>query len=251
MSTTGAEVRDTASAAGLSIIDDERLVRRASAELDGACARRIVEWAVDTLGGRLRLMTALGYSGIVLMDLLRRCVPRVRAYFVDTGFHFDETLALLRRLEDEWGVEFNVLRSPLADERLNEVLGVRSWVTDPNACCMYRKVEPMLRVMNREHAWLSALRRDQSRTRSAIGAVQIDGRGFLKVHPLAGWTSQRCWSYIHEHSLPYNPLHDEGYLSIGCTHCTRPVKPGEHERSGRWSGRGKTECGIHELGSDC
>ena len=213
--------------------------------MDGSTAEQILAWALETFGTKLGFMTQLGYSGIVLMDHLRRLVPRIEAHFIDTGFHFPETIELLHRLADLWSIDFKILRPPLPDEQLEALVGRETWKTNPDLCCHYRKVDPMLRVLHTKDAWLSGLRRDQSVTREQIDVVEIDGRGVLKVYPLAAWSSEQCWEYIQREKLPYNVLHDEGYLSLGCTHCTAPVTPGEHERVGRWNSMPKMECGIH------
>lgn len=213
-----------------------------AAALQGCSAEEIIRWAVETYGRGLGLMTALGYSGIVLLDLVRQHIDPVDAYFIDTGRHFPETLELKLRIEKEWGVEFTVLRPELKgrddDEVTAECVGA-------DACCRLRKVEPLLRVLDEKSAWLSALRRDQAPTRAAIRAFGIDARGSAKIYPLAGWTRADCWRYIRRRKLPYNPLHDRGYLSIGCAPCTRPTTSGEHERDGRWSDSQKIECGLH------
>jgi phosphoadenosine phosphosulfate reductase len=217
-------------------------------DLEHASAEQIIDYALRRYGDRLGVMTALGYSGIVLMDLLRRRVDTLTAHFIDTGFHFDETLELLERLESEWNVRFVRLQPSLARKEIESIIGERAWKTAPDLCCTYRKVEPMLRVLKTKDAWMAALRRDQAQTRQSIPPIKLDRRGTLKIHPLAGWTADDCWRYIRERDLPYNPMHDEGYLSIGCTHCTRPVEAGEHERSGRWQQSGKVECGLHDTG---
>ncbi len=219
-------------------------------DLEHASASQIIDYALRKYGDRLGVMTALGYSGIVLMDLLRQRLPALTAYFIDTGFHFPETLALMDRLEAEWNVRFVRLGPSLRGEQIDSIIGARAWESNPDLCCMYRKVEPMLRVLQTKDAWMAALRRDQADTRRSIPPIKLDRRGTLKIYPLAGWTAEDCWRYIREHDLPYNPLHDEGYLSIGCTHCTRPVAQGEHERAGRWQDRGKVECGLHDLARD-
>lgn len=212
----------------------------------------VVAWAVETFGAGLGFTTGLGFGGVVLLDLLRRRQSLVEAFFIDTGNHFDETLELLHRLE-AWGedgsggrVRFTVLRPEVSAERVAELAGSPPWQADPDLCCRLRKIEPMERVLATRDAWLSALRRDQGGARAAVEAVRLDARGVLKIHPLAGWTAERCWEHIRANRLPYNPLHDCGYRSVGCVHCTVPVGAAEAERAGRWAGRGKTECGLHQ-----
>ncbi len=219
--------------------------------LDGREPDEIVAWAAATFGARLGFTTGLGFGGVVLLDLLRRHMPVVEVFFIDTGNHFDETLELLHRLE-AWGegpgggrVRFTMVRSHRSDEEVVRLAGSPPWLANPDLCCRLRKVEPMERVTPTRDAWLSALRRDQGGSRAAVDVVRIDARGVLKIHPLARWTADRCWQHIRTHGLPYNPLHDCGYRSVGCVHCTVPVGTGEQERAGRWAGTGKTECGLH------
>lgn len=216
-----------------------------AAELEGKSVNEILHWAIETFGDYLGFMTALGYSGVVLMDHLRKIKPQFEACFIDTGFHFPETLEFLQRLRDEWSINFKVLTPVMSKDGVSETVGTEPWKVNADLCCLYMKVEPMLRAIHTRQAWLSAIRRDQSVARASIDVVEIDGRGVLKIYPLAAWTSEQVWEYIRSHDIPYNPLHDTGYLSVGCTHCTAPVAPGEHERTGRWNSMPKLECGLH------
>jgi phosphoadenosine phosphosulfate reductase len=232
---------------------DERAARRAwaaeaSRRLGDASAEDVIQWGYAEFGQRLAVMTGLGYSGVVMLHVMLRSIPRLPVYFIDTRQHFPETLALIDRLEAEWGLRLRVLETAVTEADIASRIGPEAWNTYPDLCCHVRKVEPLAEVLPTADAWLSALRRDQAPTRSGIEPVEIDGRGDVKLYPLAGWTRADCWDYIKRNDLPYNPLHNEGYPSVGCRHCTRRVKPGEHERAGRWSGRGKTECGLHRHG---
>ncbi|MFG0284871.1 MAG: phosphoadenylyl-sulfate reductase [Phycisphaerales bacterium JB039] len=226
-------------------------VAEAARQLEGREPGEIIDWALGIFGAGLGFTTALGYGGIVLLDLLRRRTGLVEAHFIDTGHHFDETIELLGRIEawsDAAGagrIRFIILRPEVSDEDVVRAAGSPPWKVNPDVCCRLRKVEPLQRIIHTRDAWLSALRRDQAQSRAQIDVVRLDGRGVLKIHPLAGWTARQCWDYIGAHGLPYNPLHDCGYPSVGCTHCTVPVYAGEHERTGRWASIGKTECGLH------
>ncbi|MEO0588765.1 MAG: phosphoadenylyl-sulfate reductase, partial [Planctomycetota bacterium] len=180
-----------------------------------------------------------------MLHAMLRAVPRVPVYFIYTRKHFAETLGLIDRLKAEWGLEIEVLQTAVSEEEIEQRIGPEAWKHYPDLCCHLRKVEPLAEVLPKADAWVSALRRDQASTRAHLGAVEVDGRGDVKLYPLAGWTRADCWDYIKRNDLPYNPLHSEGYPSVGCEPCTRRVKPGEHERAGRWSGQGKTECGLH------
>ena len=213
--------------------------------LEDKSIEEILAWAVERFGDRLGFMTALGYSGVVLLHHILKLKPDIEANFIDTGFHFPETLQFLQRLRNEWGVKFVVLRPHMSAQELHEAVGDEPWKVNADLCCHYMKVEPLLRVIHTRDAWLSALRRDQSAARAEIDVVEMDGRGTLRIHPMAGWTFERTWEYIRKNNLPYHPLHDKGYPSVGCLHCTAQVAPGQHERTGRWNSMPKLECGLH------
>lgn len=232
-------------------LDEARLrwAGAAAARLETESLDRILAWALETFGDRLGCTTALGYSGIVMLDRLRRLAPGFEVHFIDTRQHFPETLELLERLRSAWDLRFTVVESRFDEAQLASMLGPAPWRTNPDVCCTFRKVLPLLEILPSRDAWLGALRRDQSPTRSGIDVVEVDGRGTLKIQPLAGWTRERCWERIRAEGLPVNPLHDEGYPSVGCTHCTAKVAPGEHERAGRWNSMPKLECGLHLPGA--
>ena len=167
-------------------------------------------------------------------------------FFVDTGFLFAETYELRRRLERRYDVEITAVVPELTLERQEDVFGPRLWRFDPDLCCAMRKVDPLAEHLRGREAWVTAIRRDQTPARGAARVVEWDERfELVKINPLVAWTRERVWDYIFERQVPYNPMHDRGFPSIGCTHCTRAVRPGEHERAGRWEGHEKTECGLH------
>lgn len=187
-----------------------------------------------------------GPTGMVLLDMAVRVAPEVRVITLDTGFLFPETYALIEQVEERYGIRVERSVPALTAAEQADRHGEALWERDPDACCAIRKVEPMAAAMNGLKAWITGIRRDQSPTRKDTPIVRWDGKfGLLKVAPLAAWTEKQVWSYIVEHEVPYNPLHDSGYPSLGCTHCTRPIQIGEDLRAGRWSGRQKTECGLH------
>jgi phosphoadenosine phosphosulfate reductase len=220
-------------------------VEEAATTLEGKSIDEILGWAFATFGDRLGFMTALGYSGLILMDFVRRHRPDMEIFTIDTGHLFPETIELRERLAREWGIRFTILRPLMTMEQLEQIVGPNPWSVNPDLCCHYMKVEPLLRVIHTRDAWLSAVRRDQSSTRADSDVVEMDGRGVIKIQPMVSWTFEQAWDYIRSHKVPYSPLHDRGYPSVGCVHCTSPVKPGEHERSGRWNSQPKLECGIH------
>lgn len=222
-----------------------REVEEYARELEEQNAENILQWAFGKFGDDLGVMTALGYSGIVLMDLIRKIKPEFEVFFIDTGYHFPETLQLLQSEQERAGLSFNILKPRVSLKRLAEIVGPKPWEVNPDLCCHYLKVEPLLRVIHTKKVWLSALRRDQATSRAELDAIEVDGRGVVKIYPMVAWTYDQTWQYIREHKLSYNPLHDRGYPSVGCVHCTSPVAPGEHERAGRWNSMSKMECGMH------
>lgn len=220
-------------------------IERRKKILESASALDVIQWIYDEYAGDVGAMTALGYSGVIMMDLARKVMPEFSPYFIDTGYHFPETLTLLNELQNLWGITFNVIKPHVMEDELKSIIGEKPWEQNADLCCHYMKVEPMLRILHEKKFWLSALRRDQSQSRAKIDKIEVDGRGTIKIYPLADWTFDQCWDYIHKNDLPYNELHDRHYPSVGCIHCTSPVKSGEHERAGRWNSMPKLECGIH------
>jgi phosphoadenosine phosphosulfate reductase len=221
-------------------------LRELNAEMRNAQAEEILSYATERWGDRLGMTTAFGYSGVLLMYLLRRIGSLPAIYFIDTGLHFAETYRFAERLRREWDLPLRTVR---ADGEIRdyvyETLGERPWEENPNLCCHYLKVAPLLHILPEKDAWISALRRDQSPSRKNIEIFQLDSRGTLKIHPLAHYSAEEVWGWIGVHELPYHPLHDEGYPSIGCRPCTAPAARNENERAGRWKGSGKLECGLH------
>ncbi len=209
-------------------------------------AEEILLWAHKTLGKKLGMTTGLGYSGMILMHYIYKMGLDIDLYFIDTGYHFPETIELVQRIKDEWGLKINIINADDSLRRyVRKTLGKEPWKANPNLCCHYCKVAPLISVLPKKHAWLSAIRRDQTHTRSKIENIEIDGRGTVKIYPLARWTKRDAWKYIKENDLPYNPLHDKGYMSIGCKPCTAPVGKGDDERDGRWKSTPKFDCGMH------
>ncbi len=216
--------------------------------LRGKSPAEIIRVARDEFGEQLMMTTAFGYSGIVLLSFVRDVYPDIPIYFIDTSYHFEETLKLRTKLMNEWGINIQKISSSHSEASLIKILGEKAYQTDPDNCCHYRKVEPLLNILKDDTIWLSATRRDQSTTRANTEVIEIDGRGLIKINPLFDWTRDQCWTYIRKYDIPYNPLHDQKYPSIGCTHCTKPTDlGGDDERSGRWAGLDKIECGLHVI----
>lgn len=223
---------------------------RDSAALEGRSPAEILRWVYDRFAGRrIALSSAFGAEGCALIHLARAQRPDVPVYTIDTGYLFAETVAV-REAFRAAGAQIRVIEPLLSIRAQAERHGPDLFARDPDACCGIRKVEPMRRVLHMLDVWITAIRRDQSPTRKdtpILGtATRDDGTLVVKVAPLAAWTRKDTWRYILDHEVPYNPLLDAGYTSIGCEPCTeRP--PGDDERGGRWAGSGKTECGIHQL----
>jgi phosphoadenosine phosphosulfate reductase len=220
---------------------------RAAAALEGNEPQEILRWAAREYQPGLALACSFGGpSGMVLLDMLMQIDRSVEVFYIDTDFLFPETYRLRDVAAAKYGfqpVGYVSLITPAEQARRH---GDALWARDPDACCAIRKVEPNRRALAGKRAWISGIRRDQSKTRADVAIVEWDAKfGLVKVNPLAAWTESQVWGYIVERGVPYNELHDRNYPSIGCTHCTKPVNPGDDPRSGRWQGFDKTECGLH------
>lgn len=221
-------------------------VRTQSNSLEDATPQEILRWAVDTYYPRLTMATAFGAEGCVILAMLADIEPRVRVFNLDTGYQFKETLELRERIRQRYGIEVELVRPDEAVEEMERRFGGPIYHTDPQECCRLRKIEPLKRALKGYDAWISGIRREQTAVRAKARVVDWDERFHLvKINPLLNWTKADVWRYIRRHNVPYNPLHDQGYPSIGCWPCTRPVLPGQDDRAGRWAGFGRVECGIH------
>ncbi len=217
-----------------------------SQRLESASPEEILRWAVERYFPRFTMATGLGPEGCVIISMLAKIEPRVYVFNLDTGYQFPETLALRERIAEKYGIVVDLQRPELSVEEYEAANGGPVYKTDPDRCCFDRKVRVLQRVAANFDAWATGIRRDQSPTRANTPIVKWDAKfGLVKISPLANWTRKDVWRRIMEEGIPYNPLHDQGYPSIGCWPCTRPVGDGEDERAGRWSGTAKTECGLH------
>jgi phosphoadenosine phosphosulfate reductase len=214
--------------------------------LEAASPQQVLFEAFDEFGDGVAIATGFGAEGAALIDMAVKINPQPNVFFVDTGFLFPETYELRRRMEDRYRIEIRAVQTAITPEIQDELFGPRLWARDPDLCCRLRKLEPLKEVLHGLGAWVTAIRRDQTPARAGARAAEWDFRWQLvKINPLVRWTKREVWDYIAENDVPYNPLHDAGYPSIGCTHCTRAVRDGENERAGRWAGHVKTECGLH------
>jgi phosphoadenosine phosphosulfate reductase len=219
----------------------------ASAALEGKTPQDILRWAAEEYQPGLTLACSFGGpSGMVLLDMIMGIDRTVEVFYLDTDFLFPETYKLRDIAAARYSFEPRGYMSLLSAVDQAAKHGDALWARDPDACCAIRKVEPNGRALAGKRAWISGVRRDQTKQRSGMGIVEWDEKfGLIKVNPLANWTESQVWTYILDNGVPYNELHDRNYPSIGCTNCTKPVMPGDDPRSGRWQGFDKVECGIH------
>ena len=211
------------------------------ADLEPLDAPGVLAHVVERFHPRLAVACSFQKESAVLLDLLLAIAPDARVFTLDTHVLFPETYETWKRVEERYGIAIEVYQGPSLGRQV-ALHGDRLWERDPDACCRLRKVEPLSRALADVEAWISGVRREQSPSRAGTPKLGWDARhGRWKANPIADWSERDVWRYIHERDLPYNALHDRGYASIGCTHCTRP---GEG-RDGRWAGTGKTECGLH------
>ncbi len=210
-------------------------------DLEDLSAEEVVRWALDRFHPQIALACSFQQEESVLLDLLFADRPHARVFALDTHVLFPATYALWASTEERYGTTIERFEGPSLAEQAAEH-GDELWARDPNKCCAIRKVEPLSRALSGLDAWITGVRREQSPTRAGTRKIEWDARhGLWKISPLADWSDRDVWRRINERDLPYNPLHDEGYASIGCTHCTLPGAG----RAGRWAGDDKTECGLH------
>lgn len=229
----------------LTVKEKIKLVPRLRERFLGKEVSEIISLAYKEFGDNLAMTSAFGYSGIVLMSFVKEIAPNLPIYFIDTRLHFEETIKLLNKIKNEWKLNIQCIYPNYNEEELEKIIGKEAYKINPDICCHYRKVDPLVRILKTKTAWLSAIRRDQSSSRIEIKVIELDGRDLIKVNPLFNWTRDQVWMYIRKYDLPYNPLHDQYYPSIGCKPCTVPVDKGGSERNGRWKKFQKIECGLH------
>ena len=216
-----------------------------AAELEPKSAPEVVEWALETFHPRLYFACSFQKTSSVMVDMATRIEPTARFFYLDTDVLFEETYATRDTLQERYGVKFDRYHNLTLEEQA-ERHGDELWGRDPDLCCGIRKVEPMREALSDVDCWVSGIRREDSASRAGAKKFGWDQRfGLFKLNPLADWTEKEVWRYLFEHEVPYNPLHDQGYPSIGCTHCTRPPGAGESKRAGRWADAEKTECGLN------
>ena len=221
---------------------------RANEELKEKSPQQILQWAVARFHPRLTMATAFGAEGCCLIHMLADIEPGVRIFNLETGYQFKETLETRERIKKRYGIEVEYVRPELTVEEYEAEHGGPLYNSFSDQCCHDRKSIPLRRAVEGYDAWISAIRKDQTKDRAKAAVVQWDAKfNLVKINPLLYWTKKDVWSFIAKNDVPYNPLHDQGYPSIGCWPCTRPIAEGEDDRAGRWYGTVKKECGLHVI----
>ena len=219
--------------------------------LDGKTPQEILAWAVRRFHPKLMMATAFGPEGCCILHMLSEIEPGVRVINLDTGYQFAETLELRERIRERYGIAVEMVQPDLSVADYEAEHGGPLYVHRPDQCCFDRKVIPLRRSVLGYAAWISAIRGDQTEHRKVAGIVQWDAKfNLVKVNPLLRWDKKDVWKFVLDHNVPYNPLHDQGYPSVGCWPCTSPVEDGGDDRSGRWAGSKKKECGLHVIEHD-
>jgi phosphoadenosine phosphosulfate reductase len=216
-----------------------------AADLESKSAADALGWAFETFHPSLYIACSFQKTSSVVIDIATKIASDARFFYLDTDVLFEETYETRDRLADHYGIEFERYHNLTLEQQARQY-GDELWRRDPDSCCGIRKVEPMREALSGVDAWVSGIRREDSQHRANAPKFTWDKRfGLWKLNPIADWSEKDVWNYIRDNRVPYNPLHDQSYPSIGCTHCTKPVGPGEDPRAGRWAGASKTECGIN------
>ncbi len=218
-----------------------------AADLEQAQPREILAFALEKISS-ITLASSFGSEDMVLIDIISQLNPAAEIFYLDTDFLFPETYTLIKQVIEHYGLRsVTRVRPEMSVEEQVRIYGDNLCKTDPDLCLEIRKIKPLIKHLKSYDGWITGIRRDQTANRANAKVVEWDKKfNLIKINPLVRWTSDDVWAYIRSHNVPYNPLHDQGYPSIGCVNCTMPVKPGEDPRSGRWATLEKTECGLHQ-----
>ena len=224
----------------------EQTFSQISSRFEDSTPQDILRWAADNYHPRLCMATAFGAEGCVILSMLAEIQPDVYVFNLDTGYQFEETKQMINVINERYGILVHTISAEESTQAMEERFGGPIYNSNPEECCRIRKVEPLKRAVKGWAAWITAIRREQTGTRANAGIVEWDNKfQLVKINPLANWTKKRLWEYITERNVPYNPLHDQGFPSIGCWPCTRAIQRGEDDRAGRWTNFRRKECGIH------
>lgn len=216
-----------------------------SAQFETKTAQEIIQWAVDEFAPEIAMSTSFQTQSMPLVRMVTRIKPDIQIFFLDTGYHFWDTLIFREQIQHEWNLNvvdlYRDSRWDIFARQNTRTLPLQ----DPNLCCYIHKVQPMQKALSGLKAWISGIRRDQTPERAHAQILELQDDGLLKVNPLLNWTKRDVQAYMADHHLPAHPLYERGYRSIGCAPCTIAVGLNDDDRAGRWAGRGKTECGLH------
>lgn len=215
-----------------------------NSQFETARPEDILDWAWQTFGSAVAASSSFQSQSVPLLHMISRRIPALPIFFLDTGFHFPETLAFVEELTRTFGLNLRILKAEMGHDGFRRQHG-SLYHTNPDLCCYINKVEPLNKATDGLRAWISGIRRDQTDARRETPILSQRPDGLYKICPIASWTRRDVWQYIHHHNLPHHPLFAKGYMSIGCEPCTRPTGDREDERAGRWAGHMKTECGLH------
>ena len=216
-----------------------------SAEFENKAPLEIIQWAVAKFAPEIAVSTSFQTQSMPLLHMVTRVKPDIRILFLDTGYHFWDTLTFRERIQHEWNLNIvDLYRDSRWDSFVRDHIRTLP-LEDANLCCYLHKVQPMQKALGGLRAWITGIRRDQTPERAQAHILEVEGDGLVKVNPLLNWTKADIWRYREEHDLPAHPLFERGFRSVGCAPCTVAVGAGEDDRAGRWAGRGKTECGLH------
>ncbi|HEX2696096.1 MAG TPA: phosphoadenylyl-sulfate reductase, partial [Anaerolineales bacterium] len=216
-----------------------------SADFETKTPQEIIQWAVDIFAPQIALSTSFQTQSMPLLYMVTRIQPDIKVFFLDTGYHFWDTLIFREQIQHEWNLNvIDLYRDSRWDGFVRQNTRTLP-IQDPNLCCYIHKVQPMQKALSGLQAWISGIRRDQTPERAHAQVLELQDDGLLKVNPLLKWTKSDVQAYIAEHHLPAHPLYERGYRSVGCAPCTVAIGINDDERAGRWAGRGKIECGLH------
>jgi len=238
------------------LISNPAEVAALAEEFESASPREILRWAYEQFGSSAAIGTSFQGAGLVTIHHAVTAGLPLPVFTIDTGLLFSETVELKTRLEAYFGIVIESLVPERTVEEQAQDIAPELWLSNPDLCCTMRKVEPLQKKLNQLDAWVVSLRREQSAGRAQIQILELyefdrlREKNILKVNPLARWTRDQVWDYIRHEGIPYNPLMDKGFRSIGCFPCTKIVAPGQDDRAGRWTGFDKSECGIHTFLGD-
>ncbi len=215
-------------------------------EFEERSHEELIAYAINEFNKDIAFACSFGMEDVCIVDMIAKVAPDTNIFYLDTGVFFKETYELIERLKKRYGIKFECVKALMSLEEQADKYGPELWKKDPDLCCKIRKVEPLKRKLATVKAWVTGIRREQAPTRANAKTVEWDDKFcIVKFNPLVRWTAKDVLGYVMGHGIPYNPLHDKGYPSIGCEPCTAPIKAGEDPRSGRWKGFEKKECGLH------